>query len=119
MLLSLLNRSAPSRHAGRRSSARPFSFRPRLEALEDRLAPANFTVSTTDDFGAGSLRQAIVDLNRSNDPMNTIDARGVQGTIDLAGFLPEISKPVSITGPGPGNLTVERSPQGSLMFQVG
>src|SRR5437762_5582302 len=29
----------------------------RLEALEDRLAPAVFTVTNTDDDGGGSLRQ--------------------------------------------------------------
>jgi hypothetical protein len=118
MLLSLLNRSAPSRHAGRRSSARPIRFRPRLEALEDRLAPANFTVSRTDDAGAGSLRQAIIDLNNSNDPMNTIDATGVRGTIDLQTELPRIANPVTINGPGRTNLTVERDPMAAMNFRI-
>jgi hypothetical protein len=34
-------------------------FRPQVETLEDRLAPAIFTVTTTKDAGAGSLRDAI------------------------------------------------------------
>src|SRR5437879_4789351 len=32
-----------------------------VEGLESRLAPALFTVTTTADSGAGSLRQAILD----------------------------------------------------------
>jgi parallel beta-helix repeat protein len=36
---------------------------PRFENLEDRLAPATFTVLNPNDSGAGSLRQAILDAN--------------------------------------------------------
>src|SRR5438552_11278231 len=48
--------------------ARPASpsrrrYRPALEPLEVRLAPATFTVLNTADTGAGSLRQAILDAN--------------------------------------------------------
>ena len=32
-----------------------------LETLESRVVPANFTVTNTNDSGAGSLRQAIID----------------------------------------------------------
>jgi hypothetical protein len=35
-----------------------------LEGVEDRLAPATFTVANTNDSGAGSLRQAILDAKR-------------------------------------------------------
>ncbi len=35
----------------------------RVEGLEDRSVPAVFTVTTTDDSGDGSLRQAIIDAN--------------------------------------------------------
>src|SRR5713226_5661739 len=43
----------------------------RLEALEDRTAPATFTVMNTNDSGLGSLRQAILDANAASG-MNTI-----------------------------------------------
>lgn len=41
----------------------PLSARPVIEALEARIAPATFTVTTTADSGPGSLRQAILDAN--------------------------------------------------------
>jgi titin len=37
--------------------------RPRLEVLEGRWLPSTFLVTNTDDAGAGSLRQAILDAN--------------------------------------------------------
>jgi hypothetical protein len=118
MLLSLRNRSAPSRRIGCRSSARPFSFRPRLETLEERLVPVAPIVSNLNDAGAGSLRQAIIDVNNSMDPNNTIDATGVQGTIDLQTELPRIANPVIIAGPGRTNLTVERDPTAAMNFRI-
>jgi hypothetical protein len=47
----------PFWHSRRRlpRPARRLPCRPTLEALEGRLAPATFTVSNTDDSGAGSL----------------------------------------------------------------
>jgi predicted outer membrane repeat protein len=87
-------------------------FRPTLELLENRLAPANYAVNTTADFAPGtpqwmaytrdacSLRWAINDLNAngSNDA-NTINITAT-GTDNLASALQEIAKPVVITGPG-------------------
>ncbi len=57
--------SLPSRSQNSKSRHTPFkryrtSHRPVLEALEDRFAPAVFTVINTNDCGAGSLRQAIL-----------------------------------------------------------
>src|SRR5687767_11129805 len=43
-------------------------YRPRLEALEDRTAPATFTVTTNADAGAGSLRAAVDAAN--NEALN-------------------------------------------------
>lgn len=51
------------------------TFRPRLDGLEDRLAPATFTVTNTNDNGAGSLRAA---LNSAN---NTAGADTIQFSI--------------------------------------
>src|SRR3954454_7781394 len=90
-----------------RSSSRPVrkpalktTFRPRLEALEDRLAPATFTVLNTNDLGAGSLRQAILDANASAG-LDTI-AFNIAGsgvhTINVASALPAISDAVKIDG---------------------
>src|SRR5262245_41237096 len=58
------SRWLPKRKSGSRNPkpVRP-PFRPRLEVLEDRLAPATFTVGNTNDSGSGSLRQAILDAN--------------------------------------------------------
>ena len=41
-------------------SYRKWSFVPRLEILEDRTLPSNFSVLNLNDSGAGSLRQAIL-----------------------------------------------------------
>src|SRR5439155_24605020 len=43
-------------------------WRPRLERLEDKLAPAVFTVTNTNDFGLGSLWHAIADANATGGP---------------------------------------------------
>ena len=51
------SRSRPHRHT------RPPLFRPRLESLEGRWLPSTFMVVNTDNAGAGSLRQAILDAN--------------------------------------------------------
>src|SRR5689334_14260458 len=49
-------------------------WRPRLERLEDKLAPAVFTVVNTNDFGPGSLRQAMMDAETTaNVNVNTPD----------------------------------------------
>src|SRR5438128_2062733 len=81
-------------------------FRPTLEQLESRLAPSTFTVVNTNDAGAGSLRQAILDANSTAgaDLINfEINAAGVQtihltSTDTLASALPAITDPVVIDG---------------------
>jgi titin len=72
----------------------------RLEALEDRVLLATYVVTNTDDSGAGSLRQAILDSNGNSGP-NTIDfniaGSGVH-TIVPATQLPDITQPMTIDG---------------------
>jgi titin len=89
-----------SRCQSARPARRP-SCRPTLEALEGRLAPATFTVSTTNDAGAGSLRQAILDANAT--PGADLVAFNIAGagvhTISLtSGPLPTLTDAVSIDG---------------------
>ncbi len=63
------------------------------------LWSATFTVSTNADSGAGSLRQAIVDLNASVDASNTININSSLGTISLSSSLPAINHNVQMNGP--------------------
>jgi hypothetical protein len=69
---SLERRSAPGQTPRRRSPARRFAPKPRLEVLEDRTLLATFLVTNTGDNGGvdpvpgaatGTLRQAIVDAD--------------------------------------------------------
>ncbi len=85
--------------------------RPRVEAMEDRLLLATFTVINTDDSGPGSLRQAIADANAATNPAGDVDtiAFNIPGagvhSIRPATNLPWISDPVTIDGytqPGAG-----------------
>jgi hypothetical protein len=68
---------------------------------------STFTVTNTDDSGAGSLRQAILDANANPGP-DVIDATGVSGTIIInpANYFLVITDDVTINGPGQANLTI-------------
>jgi CSLREA domain-containing protein len=109
-----------------RQSARPVRFRPRLEALEVRLAPAVIRVTTaaddnTPNDGSVSLREAIQAINNGtagadtdisnqnpgvfgvSDAINfNISASGTVQTINVGatgnGALPALIKPMTING---------------------
>jgi hypothetical protein len=68
------------------------------------VSAASFTVSTTADSGAGSLRQAIISAN-SDASHDTIDF-DVTGVITLESPLPAIAETLTITGPGAAQLAV-------------
>ncbi len=70
--------------------ARRSSIYPRLELLrlEERITPATFTVTNTNDLGPGSLRRAIVDTNLTLEADDIVFS--VTGTITLATELPSI-----------------------------
>jgi hypothetical protein len=71
------------------------------------IIPA-FTVGNTNDAGAGSLRQAIIDANASGSGVIEFD-EAATGLIALKTALPDISANITINGPGPERLTVQRS----------
>jgi hypothetical protein len=93
-------------------------FRPRVEALEARLTPTTFHVtSLLDDGSAGTLRAAINQAN-ANPGADTIDFQ-VSGTISLkGGNLPAFTDAArtSVTGPA-GGLTLDAHGT-SRIFQV-
>jgi hypothetical protein len=67
---------------------------------------ANINVTNTNNSGAGSLRQAMLDANAIAGT-DIIDATGVTGTITLLSTLPNITESVTINGPTAGNLTLD------------
>ena len=66
---------------------------------------ATFTVTNTNDSGAGSLRQAILDAN-ANPGLDTVSF-SIVGTIALVTSLPTITDAVMIDGPGASNLIID------------
>ena len=77
----------------------PYARRLHLESLEDRRMLATFAVSNLDDFGPGSLRQAIFDANNMGGA-DTIDLTGVAGTIAVAAGEMEIVEQLTLEGRG-------------------
>jgi len=61
-------------------------------------------VSSLSDSGAGTLRQAITDINAAT--ATSPITFSVTGTITLASALPAINKNLTITGPGLSSLTI-------------
>jgi hypothetical protein len=87
------------------------SAKPSLEALESRVAPATFTVTTLADSGAGSLRDALAKADTSPGPDKIIfklPAPPVhsENTIVLGGTELHSKGNVTITGPGAGKLII-------------
>jgi hypothetical protein len=114
------NRSAPA--AGRRTqtSLRPrASFRPRVEALEARDVPSTLTVTNTNDSGPGSLRAEIATAQRGDTIVfsptlfSTTSSKPHHGgttstpaTIALTSGELDLTKNLTIQGPGAGELTI-------------
>jgi hypothetical protein len=94
----------------------PARFRPRLEALEDRLAPATLTVTSAADPATptpGTLRYALTTANTDANAghSDTIQFSGVskvtlsQGQLELSGH--DASSPATITIDGGGAVNVD------------
>lgn len=112
----------PRKH--QRTTVRLSTVRLMVDELENRLAPAAFTVDTlldTPDANVGdglardaqgrtSLRAAIQEGNASGDASITVGFQaGLMGAITLTESLPTLAKNFTISGPGSQNLTVLRS----------
>jgi len=61
------------------TSERRSNYRPHLETLEDRLAPASFIVTSTADSGAGTLRAAVDAANAAGGTNTITTAASVAG----------------------------------------
>jgi len=111
------------RRPARRRSAAP--FRCPLEILEDRTAPAVFTVATTTDGGPGSLRQAIIEANASHVPDTIVVPAGIYA-LTLAGAGEDqsatgdldITGQLTISGAGAGDTIIDASSLGDRVFDV-
>ncbi|WP_422927543.1 beta strand repeat-containing protein [Singulisphaera sp. PoT] len=100
-----------SRRRGRR---RPGSFTPGLSVLEGRIALSTLVVTDTNDSGAGSFRQAIIDAHGGDKITFANSLRG--HTITLTSGELEIDRNIDIEGPGAGQLTVSGNGASRVFF---
>src|SRR5438445_1734252 len=102
-MFSSRRRKACKRKEPNDRQKKPFSYRPQIECLEERRLLATFFVVNTNDSGAGSLRQAILDANSNPNSGGpdfidfNIPGAGVH-TISPTSALPTITDPVTIDG---------------------
>src|SRR5262245_56879321 len=103
----------PRSKAGRRTAR----VRPAVEPLEERAVPSAFPVTTLNDAGGGSLRQAILNANAAAGDDTITFQPGLSGTITLTtGELP-VTGSVTILGPGADALAVSGN-NASRIFAV-
>jgi hypothetical protein len=124
-------RKSPAQGTGR-TTVRARRSRPRLECLEDRLAPAIFayTVDRATDSAdgagmglSGDLRYCVTKANglmgMGDTATITFGAALSGSTITLAKALPDIGPRITnITGLGSANSTVRRDPMAATSFAV-
>ena len=110
----------PSQHRRRllnpTKNGSSYARRLHVETLEDRRLLAVFSVDNLNDSGAGSLREAI-GLANAGAVADEITF-SVTGTIDLASQL-HIFQPVTITGPGAEQLTIDAGDGADNTFATG
>jgi hypothetical protein len=93
------------RHAPPRKRS---SYRPRLEALEERWLPSQvgLTVRSLADSGPGTLRAAILTADAGSHSDKFTIGFAVTGTIDLQSPLPDLNNTIAVEGPGASSLVV-------------
>jgi hypothetical protein len=80
---------------------------------------STFTVTNTNDAGAGSLRQALIDANFNAGADTVVFDAAVSGTITLASQL-EVTGSVTVQGPGSAILSVSSATQQIFyLYQAG
>jgi hypothetical protein len=124
--------------AGRRrplQTRQPRRWRPAVERLDDRLAPATFTVTLATDTGptnstqlplgpgtSGDLRNAIFQAEQTPGAQNVIDLTGISGTINLEAALPPLfttgSGTLTLLGPGASSLTISSQNSSRVLLVV-
>src|SRR5262245_20179601 len=127
MFLSWLR--TQTRHAMREAqrtskpAGRHATFRPRLEALEGRDVPSTLTVTSSLDYGPGSLRYEISQANTGDTIVFNLKNSN-HGTITLTGGELVIDKSLTIKGKGvtiasqPYETTLLEYAYGSRIFEV-
>lgn len=91
---------------------------PILGLLPAMAGAATFTVTTTADSGAGSLRDALDQANRTIGADTIAFASGLTGTIALSGGAIDIFDAVTINGPGATRLRLSGN-NASRIFRIG
>ena len=79
---------------------------------------AVFTVTNLSDSGAGSFRQAILDINNTAGAHVINFQTGLTGTITITSPLPFLANAVTINGPGANLLTIQRGAGAARIFRV-
>jgi hypothetical protein len=111
-LLSWLSARMTARTTKRRTPAR---YRPRIEVLEGRCLPSTLTVTSTADSGPGSLRYEIAAAKNKD---TIVFAPSLDGqTITLTSGELDVTKNLTIQGPGAGQLTISGGGS-SRVFEV-
>ncbi len=103
------------KQAGRLSPGAALTLGAAALAAVPAAQAATFTVTNTNDAGAGSLRQAIIDANGAAGA-DIVDAAGVTGTITLTTGQLAVTDSVDIQGPGAASLTVNGGGTGRVFY---
>jgi hypothetical protein len=116
-LFSLLRNRTSNSAARAKSQCRPPAprLRPQLEVLEDRCVPSTLTVTNNLDNGSvGSLRY---EIGKAHQGDTIVFAPSLDGqTITLGGSELDITKSLTIQGPGPGLLRIDGFGLGELFY---
>jgi len=90
----------------RRSCVAALACLAALAGVSTQASAATFTVTTTNDSGGGSLRDMITAANAAAGADEIVFTAGLNGVIALGSDLPAITETLTITGPGPRNMTI-------------
>jgi hypothetical protein len=87
-----------------------------IEFLESRIAPATFMVTSLDDGGAGSLRDAIAEANDHPGADVIVFKKGLTGIIGITSGQIPITDTLTIKGPGATKLALDANFRSRFFF---